>query len=318
MLVTGASGFVGGEIALELHNSGYRVTALVRSGSDRAHLSGRDITFVEGDITDPDAVTKAVDGQDFVCHAAALVPGNDSSDDEFRRVNAGGTRIICDAAIDAGVNRLVFVSTTHVFGFHPGSRVDEHATPSAPPHAGYDASKVEAEAVLLDHAAGSLDAVIINPTAVYGPRSRYSGRLIKLFIKGRLPVIPIPDKILSLVHSRDVALGARLALEQGCRGERYILAGTNVTVREFIEALALVSGRRTPLLSVPGWVMAAGVAALWAASPLTRWRPPMTVAGIRGGGTIYDGNKATRELGLEYTPIDLGLAATVEWMTRED
>ena len=102
-----------------------------------------------------------------------------------------------------------------------------------------------------------------------------------------------------------------MALESGVRSERYILAGAAVTVREFIQALASASGRRAPRLSLPAWAVTAGVAAAWATTPLTRWRPPVTVAGVRGGGTIYDGGKASRDLGVEYTPIDIGLVNTI-------
>ena len=315
--MTGATGFVGGEIALEFQRSGYRVTALVRPGSDRSHLAGHDIALVEGDVTDPDAVARAMRGQKYVCHAAALVPGTGASDAEYELVNTGGTRIVCEAAIEASVSRLLHVSTAHVFGVHPGALVDEETTPSGSAHAGYDASKAKAEALVIGYATDALDTVVVNPVAVFGPRSRHSGRLINLFLRGKLPVIPMPERVLSLVYSGDVARGARLALESGGRGERYMLAGPTVTVREFIQGLAGASGRRTPRLSLPGWFVALGVTAAWAVHPITRWRPPVTVAGIRDGGTIFDGSKATRELGMKYTPVDVGLACTVASMNRD-
>ena len=314
MLVTGASGFLGGEIALELDRSGYRVTALVRPGSDPSRLAGREITVIEGDIRNADDVARAMEGQTYVCHAAALVPGSGASDDEYQAVNVGGTRTVCERAIAAGVSRLLYLSTTHVFGIHPGLRVDETATPAGPPNAGYDDSKVAAEEIVMEYAGGELDSVVINPTTVYGPGSRHSGRLITLFLRGRLPVIPMPNRTLSLVFSGDVAVGARKALEVGARGERHILAGPSTTVREFVHTLARVSGKRAPRISLPGWMVASGVSAAWAASPITRWKPPVTVAGVRRGGIIYDGGKAATELGLEYTSIAAGLEATVKAM----
>lgn len=318
MLVTGATGMVGGEIALELHRAGYDVTALARPASDRSHLLSGEITFAEGDVTDQNAVRQAMEGQDLVCHAAALVPGSGADEDGFNRVNVSGTRIVCEAAIKAGVSRLLHVSTVHVFGIHPGQRVDETATPSEPPHPGYDASKARAESAVLEFAAKSLDAVVVNPTVVFGPRSRHSGRLINMFLRGRLPIIPLPNRVLSLVYSRDVARGARMALETGEQGERYILAGPSVSVREFIDTLAQVSGRRAPRISLPGWAAAAGVAALWGVSPVTRWKPPVTVAGVRRGGTVYEGERATRELGLRYTPLEDALRTTAEWLQRPE
>jgi nucleoside-diphosphate-sugar epimerase len=246
-----------------------------------------------------------------------LVPGSGADDAEFERVNVSGTRNVCEASVEAGVSRMLFVSTVHSFGIHPGEKVDETTIPSKPFHTGYDASKARAEEVVLEFASTTLDAVVINPTVVFGPRSRHSGRLISMFLRGRLPAIPLPGRQLSLVYSGDVARGARLALENGKRGERYILANPGVTIREFVQELAGVSGRSAPRLSVPGWLAAAGIAVLWGLSPMTRWKPPVTVAGIRHGGTIYDGGRANSELHLDYTSLEDALADTVEWMRRD-
>ncbi len=313
--MTGATGFLGSEIALEFQRSGYQVTALVRPGSDRSYLSGRAINLVEGDVTDSNIVAKAMQNQTYVCHAAALVPGTGASGSEFERVNAGGTKVVCEAAIEAGVSRLIHVSTAHVFGIDPGTSVDEESIPSTPPHPGYDASKVQAEGLVLDYAAGPLDAVIVNPAVVFGPRSRHSGRLINLFLRGRLPIIPLPNRVLSLVYSGDVAIGVRMALESGGRGERFILAGPTTTIREFITMLGNASGRRPPRYSLPAWAVISAVALAWAASPISRWRPPVTLSAIRHGGTIYDGSKAIRDLGMKYTPLDVGLVNTVQWIS---
>jgi nucleoside-diphosphate-sugar epimerase len=253
-------------------------------------------------------------GKKYVCHAAALVPGTGAADSEFERVNVGGTRTVCEAAVDAGVSRLLHVSTVYVFGIHPGALVDENSTPLVAPHAGYDSSKVDAETVVMAFASKSLDVVVVNPAVVFGPRSRYSGRLINLFLRRLLPAVPLPNRMLSLVYSDDVARGARLALEKGQPGERYILAGPSVTVRDFMNALARASGRSAPRFTFPEWLVTAGVSAAWAVSPVTRWKPPVTVSGIRHGGTLYDGGRAEIELGLDYTPLDESLAATVAWM----
>ena len=316
ILVTGATGFLGGEIAREFKRSGYHVTALVRPGSDSSQLSDGEIDIVEGDITDFEAVRAAMDGQTYVCHAAALVPGRGASCSEFERVNVGGTKVACEAALETGVSRFLYISTAHVFGLDSGSSVNEESKPSIPAHPGYDESKVRAEALVRNSAVKSLDSVIVNPTTAFGPGSRHSGRLINLFLRNRLPVIPIPNRELSLVYSGDVARGARLALELGERGERYILAAPKVTVREFLKSLGSASGRHPPRLSLPAWLVISAVKIAWVVSAITRWRPPVTVAGIRHGGTVYDGSKAIRELGLEYTPLEIGLTNTAEWMSN--
>lgn len=317
-LVTGATGMLGGRIVQLLVADGREVRALARPGAETSALSAAGAEVFRGDVTDPGAVQRAVDGCGAVFHTAGLVPASGAPAEEFHRVNAGGTRNVLRAALEAGVKRALHVSTINTLDGRPGEKVDEAAPPPEAPHRGYDASKVAAEDEARACAGAGLDLVIVNPAVIFGPRSRYSGKLIELFLRGRLPVIPTPGRRMSFVFVDDAARGCLLALERGRCGERYILAREPVTIREFIGTLAEVSGRRRPCISLPTWPVALAVGALSLAAPVTRWRPPVTVTGVLRGGVTYDGTKAGRELGLEHTPLNEALGATVAWLRRGD
>ena len=315
VLVTGATGMVGTAVAQELLDNGYTVRALARPGSDTTALEMDGIPLFIGDINDGDAVAAAVSGVDYVCHVAGLVPGSTRDSSEFHDVNVKGTRTVRDASVAAGVRRILHVSTVHTFGKRPGSVIDELSDLEIDPHLGYDSSKISAEEIMLETDSGT-EVVVVNPTVIFGPRSSHAGRILQMFVKGRLPVTPLPDRSLSLVYVADVARGVRLALEEGRTGQRYILASEAISTRNFIQTLANVTGRKPPRFSVPTWLVQAVVSFFWLVSPITRWRPPITPAGIREGGTVYDGSKATRELGLEYTDLGVALRETVEHLDR--
>ena len=315
VLVTGATGMVGSAVVQELLEHGYTVRAMARPDSNTTTLEMDGVPLFWGDINDRDTVTAAVSGVDYVCHVAGLVPGSSRDSSEFHDVNVEGTRNVRDASVAAGVRRILHVSTVHTFGKRPGSVVDEMSDLENDPHSGYDRSKFSAEELIQDTDSGT-EVVVVNPTVVFGPRSSHAGRILQMFVKGRLPVTPLPDRTLSLVYVKDVARGIRLALEKGSAGERYILASEAISTRNFIQTLANVTGRRPPRFALPTWLVQAGVSVFWLVSPVTRWRPPVTPAGIRGGGTIYDGSKATRELGLEYTDLAVALRETVDQLDR--
>jgi dihydroflavonol-4-reductase len=277
-------------------------------------LSQLPVEVVVGDIADGPTLTAAMDGCRRVFHVAALLPGSTRSEGAFARINVEGTRNVLEAAVAAGVERLLHVSTVNVFGPRPGAVLDETSTSKRPLHRGYDQSKSTAEALVREYAAGPLDAVIVNPSVMFGPRSRQSGQLIESFLTGRLRVIPDPKRPLSIISALDVARGCIKAMERGRRGERYILSNPPITVREFLRVLGKVACVPPPRLSLPRWTVAAAVAAAWAISPVTRRPPPVTVKGIWYGGTMYDTSRSANEIGMTYTPLEEALAATVQWL----
>ena len=314
LLITGATGLVGGRIAALASSGGRHVRALVRSGSDTRSLERLEVELMPGDICDPASIFRAIDGCDEVCHAAALVPGATRNADDFERINVGGTENVLAAAERSGVRKLVHVSTVNTLAAGSGETVDESAPPPGRPHPGYDMSKLSAEKLVRQACVRGLDAVIVSPAIVFGPGSRQAGRVIEMFLRGRLPVLPFPDRRMSLVFVDDVAQGCLLALDRGRIGERYILANPPITVRAWMDQLATISGRRPPRFTLPTWLTALAVGAAWKISPMTRWRPPITVQGVKGGGAVFNGGRAERELGLSYTPLADALSATVARM----
>jgi len=317
ILVTGVTGAIGGRIARLLVAEGRVVVGLVRPESDRSLLNDIDIELVEGDVTDLSSLESAMDGCAGVIHSAGLVPGGGASEEAFHKVNSDGTQNVIAAAISSEIVRLVHVSTVNVMPILPGVTVTEDAPSPALPHAGYDESKVAAERAVLEASKGLLNAVVVNPAVVFGPGTRSSARIIRAFVRGRLPFVPLPNRRMSMVYVDDVAHGCILALDKGARGERYILSNPAITISEFIDELAAVTGRRRPRLTLPAWLAALAVGTLWSIRPVTRWRPPVTVSGVRRGGTLYDGSRAERELGLGYTDLSDALRATVEWILAE-
>ena len=317
LLVTGVTGAIGNRIAHLLVEEGRDVVGLVRPGSDRSPLDNIDIELVDGDVTDQASLERAMNECGSVIHSAGLVPGTGTTEEAFREVNSDGTRNVIAAAISSGVERLVHISTVNAMPILPGVTVTEDAPPPEFPHPGYDVSKVEAERAVLEASKGQLYAVVVNPAVVFGPGTRSSARIIRAFVRGRLPFVPLPNRRMSMVYVDDVAHGCILALDKGTRGERYILSNPAITISEFIDELAAVTGRRRPRLTLPAWLAAFAVGALWSIRPVTRWRPPVTVSGVRRGGTLYDGSRAERELGLGYTDLSDALRATVEWILAE-
>ena len=317
ILVTGVTGAVGGSIARHFSAEGRAVVGLVRPGANLGSIRDTGIDIIEGDITDCSSLEIAMRGCRFLVHAAGLVPGSGASEELFLEVNTEGTRNVVSAAVASGIQRMVHVSTVNVLPISPGETVAEDAAPPKDPHPGYDKSKLDAELAVLGAAKDQLDTVVVNPAVVFGPGLMASGRIIRAFVRGRLPFVPLPGRRMSMVFVDDVARGCLLALDKGVRGERYILSNPPVTISEFIDKLAAVSGRRRPRLSLPSWPAALAVGALWTLRPITQWRPPVTVAGIRRGGTLYDGSKAERELGLLYTSLQDALSATVKLLIED-
>ena len=307
---------VGGRIARLLLQRGDRVRAFVRpsAGSSRAavtELEALGTEIVYGDVTDPASTAVAVDGCADIYHCAALVDPFHWNLADYDRVNVGGTRNVLDAALATGARRFLHVSSISALGAEPGTRADESITATGPMRPGYGRSKFLSEE-LVRAAAGEMHIVSVNPGIVFGPADRHFVMLIRAFLRGRLPVIAFAHRPMSLVYVDDVARGSLLALERGESGARYLLVQPTVTVAEFFAELAAASGRRPPRLRLPDWLAIAGAMGLWAIAPIMRRRPPVSsFRGLRIGPASFDGGLATRELGLEYTPLGDAINATV-------
>ncbi len=317
-LLTGATGFVGSAVARALLARGHRVRALVRPGGDRRNLAGLDLELVEGDLSDPASLARAVAGCRFVLHVAAdyriWVPDPAA----MLRANVDGTVALLRAAHAAGAERIVHCSSVAALGLtQDGSAADETTPVSEDSVVGtYKKSKYRAEqAVLRLVREEGVPAVIVNPAAPIGPRDikpTPTGRMIADAAAGRMPAYI--DTGLCVVHVDDVAEGHLLALEHGRIGERYILGAENLSLFDILRMVAEEAGRRPPSIRLPApllWPVALACEGLarFGFEPLVT-RDHLRMARKK---MFFSSAKAARELGYAPRPVREAIADAVAW-----
>ena len=316
--MTGATGFVGSAVALQLLARGESVRVLARPGSDRRNLQGLDVEVVEGDLTDAVSLARAVTDCQALYHVAADYRTWVPRPAEIYRANVDGTRAILQAAGDAGVRRVVYTSSVATLGIPKDGRPGDEDTPvSVADMIGhYKRSKYLAEEVAHEFAAGGLDVVIVNPSTPIGPRDRKptpTGRIVLDAAAGRMPAYV--DTGLNIAHVDDVAAGHLQAFDRGRRGERYVLGGEDLTLREILGQISAIVGRKPPKLRLPhGVVMpVAYIAETWAR--LTGFKPVATVEEVRMSKKrmFFSSDKARRELGYAPRPARAALEDAVAW-----
>jgi dihydroflavonol-4-reductase len=318
ILVTGASGFVGGHVTRLLREQGCRVRVLVRPTSDLRGLAGLEVERVEGDLRVPESLEKAVAGCEVIYHVAADYRLWARDPDELYRSNVDGTRNLLEAAQRAGVRRVVYTSTVGCIGVAgDGTPGDEDAPVRLEDMKGaYKRSKFMAERVALEYASRGLPVVAVNPTAPIGDRDvkpTPTGRIILDFLLGRMPAYV--DTGLNLVDVRDVARGHLLAAERGRPGERYILGARNMTLREILAALADITGRPAPTVRLPyavAWAFGAAETA-WAGVSGREPRAPLDAVRMARKKMWVRTDKAERELGYHPGPVEDALGRAVKW-----
>lgn len=314
-LVTGATGFVGAAVARRLIAAGHSVRVLVRPNADRRNLKDLPVEVAEGDLTNVASIERAVSGCQAVFHVAAdyrlWVPNPKA----MYATNVDGTRAVVQAAINSGVERIVYTSSVATLGFRADGLPADEETPStlADMIGHYKRSKFLAEEAV------RASVVTVNPSTPVGPgdiKPTPTGRMIRDAINGRMPAYV--DTGLNIVHVDDVATGHLLAYEKGVVGRRYVLGGTNMTLREILTELARVSGRRPPRwrLSHRAVLPIAYIAEGWA--HVSGREPLATVDGVRlsAHAMYFSSTRAERELG--YAPGDarLALERAAGWFRR--
>jgi len=316
-LVTGATGCVGANVVAALLARGYHVRAMRRANSALDALADLDPELVVGDVLDPPSLAAACAGCALLFHVAAVADYWRTPTDRIYRVNVEGTRNVLAAALETGVERLVYTSSIGALGVPaPGQLLDESATFNLPPHRfPYGHSKHLAEAAVREAHAGGLDVVIVNPTGVIGARDVHliGGSLLRA-VQRRL-VWFAPPGGLNWVDAETLGAGHVLAAERGRTGERYVLGGENVSHRAAMETVAEVVGGWRPLATVPHSLMnlialfTDGLNRLWPATPLFSGEQVRL-----SGEKIYcDGGKAGRELGFPHTPFRTGVERAYSW-----
>lgn len=319
-LVTGATGFVGSAVARALLGAGHAVRVLVRPASDRRNLDGLAVDAVVGDLTDGTSLRAACTGCDALFHVAADYRLWTRDPRAMMAANVDGTRNILRAAMESGISRIVYTSSVATLGVRPDGQPADETIPAtlADMIGPYKRSKFLAEEAVLEMVAGDgAPVVIVNPSAPIGPydiKPTPTGRMIVEAAVGRMPAYV--DTGLNVVHVDDVAAGHLAAFERGRIGERYILGGENLTLRQILVAVAAITGKRGPLFRVPhGLILPiAFMAETW-----TRWaggeEPFATVDGVRMARKkmFFKSEKAARELGYAPRPADEALADAILW-----
>ena len=314
VLITGATGFVGWHIARKLLERGAKVRALVRGASRVREL---DVEAAPGDLRDRRSLEKAVEGCALVFHVAADYRLWARHPEDLYASNVDGTRNVLSAARAAGVERVVYTSTVGCIGVPPDGLGDEESPVSLEEMSGaYKRSKFQAEQVALEFAHDGLPVAIVNPTAPIGDhdfKPTPTGRIVLDFLAGRMPAFI--DTGLNLVDVDDVAEGHLLAAEQGKTGERYILGCENLTLREILERLAHMSGRKPPRIRIPyslAYVTGA-VTTGWANLTGREPRAPLDAVKMARKKMWVACDKAKRELGFEPGSVDGALRRAVDW-----
>jgi dihydroflavonol-4-reductase len=319
ILVTGATGLVGSALATKLAAEGTVVRALVRSGSQRSHLDGLDLEFIEGDMRDARAVRTAMAGVKHVFHVAADYRLWARDPNEIYDANVEGTRTIMREAKQAGVERIVYTSSVATIALRDdGAPADESVGLSVAEGIGaYKRSKIAAERLVEAMVADDhLPAVIVNPSTPIGPRDvkpTPTGRIIVEAARGRMP--GFLDTGLNLVHVDDVAEGHIAALRHGRIGERYILGGENVLLADMLADIADLTGRRPPRWRIPRAVVIPVAYAAETAARFTGRHPFTTRDGVRMAEhhMFFTAAKAEQELGFTARPYRAALEDAIRW-----
>jgi dihydroflavonol-4-reductase len=317
-LVTGATGFVGSAVARVLLKAGHPVRVLARPGGDRRNLKGLSVEIAQGSLEDHDSLAAAVADCRYLFHVAADYRLWVPDPGPMFRVNIGGTRELMQAALAAGVERIVYTSSVATLGIVPGGIADEETPSRAADMIGpYKRSKFDAEAVVRDLVAEqSLPAIIVNPSTPIGPgdiKPTPTGRLIVEAARGRVP--GFVDTGLNVAHVEDVAVGHLLAAETGEIGRRYILGGENLSLAEILAEVARLTGRRPPSLKIPYAAILPLAAGAEALARLTGREPFVTLDGARMSKKkmFFSSARAVRELGYAPRPARQAIADAVAW-----
>jgi len=320
--VTGATGFLGSHVARLLVEQGAELRLLVRPTSDPRNIDGLNVERVVGDLRDPSSIEKALSGCEVVFHVAADYRLWVRDPSEMYRSNVEGTRALLEAARKQGVWRVVYTSSVATMGFTSGSNhgnlADEQSPVSLAEMIGhYKRSKFMAEQVAIEAARSGVDVVIVNPTTPIGERDikpTPTGRIVVDFLKRKFPAYV--ETGLNLVDATECAHGHVQAMEKGRTGERYILGGENLTLKQILDRLAAITGLKSPTVKLPYiFALATGVVDEMVTGRLLGREPRATIDAVRMGSKMMfvSSAKAERELGWRVVPVDGALRRSVEW-----
>jgi dihydroflavonol-4-reductase len=319
VFVTGASGYIGGALTTSLLERGDQVVGLARSDAAAEKVASLGAEVARGDLLDEGSIAAGMAGCEAAYHVAGMNSHCPPDPDMMMRVNVGGAVAAVRAAAKAGIGRLVYTSSAASLGEPVGTVGTEDCAHRGSYLSVYDRSKHEGERAVFEAAAETgLEVVAVNPSSVQGPpRASGNGGIIIAYLNGKLPAFV--DTHVSVVDIEDCVRGHLLAAERGGSGRRYVLNGATLHSLEALELVSKLSGVRDRVRMIPPPIARTAVALAEAAYRVRGRTPSVCRARVRTilHGHRYDGSRATRELGLEYTPVNETFARTIEWAVAE-
>ena len=318
LLVTGAAGHIGNVLIRKLLKQGEAVRALVLPGENLDSLRGLEVELAVGNVLDPSSLRRAMEGIDTVYHLAGIISIVPGDEELMKKVNIDGARNVAEAALAAGVGRMVHVSSIHAFRREPHGIVVDERTPFDPdnPAGGYDQTKAAGTLAVLEVAERGLDVVAVCPTGVIGPydfRGSEMGELVLSFSKKRLHFLI--KGAYDFVDVRDVAGGIIEAGRQGKSRETYILSGTRLTLVGLLRIVQEATGLRTPLVLIPyklAWFVSRFTQHFYR---LTNRTPRFTTYSLQTvvENSYFSHRKATRDLGYRPRPMTHTVKDFLAW-----
>jgi dihydroflavonol-4-reductase len=317
--LTGATGFLGSHVARALAAQGADLRLLVRSTSNLKNLEGLNAETATGDLRDPASLEEAMSGCDTVFHVAADYRLWARDPEEMYRSNVEGTRAILEAARKNGVRRVVYTSSVATMGFTRNGNPADEASPVvlADMIGHYKRSKFMAEQIALEAGRSGMHVVVVNPTTPVGEQDikpTPTGRIILDFLKRKFPAYV--DTGLNLVDVTECARGHVAALERGKSGERYILGGENLTLKQILDKLGAITGLSSPTVKLPYFfAFAAAAVDETVTGRILHREPRATIDAVRMGRKkmFASSAKAERDLGWKLVPAENALRRAVEW-----
>lgn len=317
-LVTGATGFVGAAVARRLLGNQWQVRVLARRGSDRRNLKNLDVEVIEGDLTDVNSLQEAALGCEGVFHVAADYRLGARNPAQLYRANVEGTRNVLSAAHRSGVQRIIYTSSVATIGIPADGTPGDEQTANSLDHmiGHYKRSKYLAEEVVRDAAREGISVVIVSPSTPVGPgdvKPTPTGQLVLDAAAGRMPAYV--DTGLNIVHVDDVASGHLLAYERGKAGERYILGGQDMSLREILGVIAGLTGRTPPRVRLPYGVVLPIAYLAEGFARLSGRSGRITLEGVRMSRKkmFFSSAKAVRELGYQWRPPVQAFEDAIRW-----
>ena len=327
IFITGATGFIGANLALKLANASNTVHALCRSPEKVKQIYHKNIKVIMGDITDTASLKKGMESCEQVYHLGALATVWAKDNQRYIDVNVVGTKNVLDIALEYGVKKVVVTSTTGVLGIsQDGQILDEDSVRTMDFFYSYESSKFIMEHMTHYYVRRGLNLVLVNPSRVYGPglssQANSTTKMIKLYLNGVWRFIPGDcETINNYCFIDDVVDGHIKAMQKGRCGERYILGGVNVSYNELFAILAEVAKKKkSSMLHIPFGIIKCLAYFFAIFYKLFRIPPPITPEWVEkySFSTSFSSGKAEKELGYRVTTLREGLSKTVTWLQNNN